>query len=50
MRYFPGWMYYDVEFLASLYDRLHFQEMVDDYKDYERPPGVSKTDGQRMPL
>jgi hypothetical protein len=49
-RYFPGWMYGIVDFIVDLYDRLHFEEIVDGYKTYERPPAVSQGRGLRMPL
>ncbi|KFA60020.1 hypothetical protein S40285_08764 [Stachybotrys chlorohalonatus IBT 40285] len=49
-RYFPGWMYCVVDFLPGLYNRLHFEELTDGYRTYERPPAVPNADGQRMPL
>lgn len=48
-RWFPGWMYCRADFLASLYDRLHFEELTEGYKSYERPPSVPNGRGQRMP-
>lgn len=49
-RYFPGWMYCAVKFLVGTYDRLHVEELVDGYQEYERPPVVPNSRGQRMPL
>lgn len=49
-RYFPGWMYCVVDFLTTLYNRLHFEELTQGYGSYERPPAVPKSRGQRMPL
>ncbi|SPO02952.1 uncharacterized protein DNG_05631 [Cephalotrichum gorgonifer] len=49
-RYFPGWMYCVVKFLPDIYNRLHFEELIDGYKSYERPPAVTNAKGQRMPL
>ncbi|KFA48801.1 hypothetical protein S40293_01493 [Stachybotrys chartarum IBT 40293] len=49
-RYFPGWMYCVVDFLTGLYNRLHFEELTEGNRTYERPPGVSMSMGQRMPL
>ena len=49
-RYFPGWMYCVVDFLVGTYNRLHREELTGGYKDYERPPVVPNSRGQRMPL
>lgn len=49
-KYFPGWVYTVAHLLTGLYNRLHYEELIDDDLWYERPPGVPNTLNKRMPL